>query len=376
VPQTSEVRRVGAGGRLLSLDALRGFDMIWIMGLATVVRIAAGFLPDGPGGWIALQMKHAPWGGFSFYDLIFPLFLFMAGVSFPFSYASQVRKGATSARIHLRLFKRMALLILLSMVHCGALQFDPEKYRYLSVLQRIGITGFLASLAYVHVKPKFRMTLAVVLLVGYWALLTFCPSPLAPDGAGPYVANGNIVDWLDGFLSPRAWFGHDPFEVRDIPLSVFQVPLALLGMFAGDIVRSELLSPAGRSARLAVLGAILLVAGIVLVLSGCDIVKNITTPSFMLVSGGLCMLLFALFHWVIDVKGFVAWSFPLRVVGMNALVAYMIQPIVPIGSIARFFFGGVASLTGCPDLVLSAGYCLICWLVLLFLHRHRVYVKV
>ena len=270
----------------------------------------------------------------------------------------------------------MALLILLSMVHCGALQFDPEKYRYLSVLQRIGITGFLASLAYIHLKPKFRVTLAVGLLVGYWALLTFCPSPLAPDGAGPYVANGNIVDWLDGFLSPRAWFGHDPFEVRDIPLSVFQVPLALLGMFAGDIVRSERLSPAGRSARLAALGAILLVAGVAFVLSGCDIVKNITTPSFMLVSGGLCMLLFALFHWVIDVKGFVVWSFPLRVVGMNALVAYLIQPIVPIGSISRFFFGGVASLTGCPDLVLAVGYCLICWLVLLFLHRHRVYVKV
>ena len=129
-------------------------------------------------------------------------------------------------------------------------------------------------------------------------------------------------------------------------------------------------------ARLAALGVILLVAGIALLLAGCEIVKNITTPSFMLVSGGLCMLLFALFHWVIDVKGFVAWSFPLRVVGMNALAAYLIQPIVPIGSIARFFFGGVASLTGCPNLILAVGYCLICWLVLLFLYRHRVYIKV
>ena len=80
---TSEVQSAGTGGRLLSLDALRGFDMIWIMGRATVVRIAAGYLPDGPGSWIALQMKHAPWGGFSFYDLIFPLFLFMAGISWP-----------------------------------------------------------------------------------------------------------------------------------------------------------------------------------------------------------------------------------------------------------------------------------------------------
>ena len=363
-------------GRLLSLDALRGFDMIWIMGLAAVVRNAADLLPDGNGAWLISQMRHAPWGGFSFYDLIFPLFLFMAGVSFPFSYASQVRKGATSAKIHLRLFKRMALLVLLSMVHCGALQFDPEKYRYLSVLQRIGITGFLASLAYVHLKPKFRVALSVTLLVGYWALLTFCPSPLAPDGAGPYVESGNIVDWLDGFLSPRAWFGRDPFEIRDVPLSIFQIPLAMLGMFAADIVRGDRLPNERRSVRLASVGVVLLAAGLLLVLSGCPLVKNISTPSFMLATGGLCMILFALFHWIIDVKGFVAWSFPLRVVGLNALVAYLMQPIVPFSSIARFFFGGVASLIGCPDLILAVGYCLICWLALLFLHRHKVYVKV
>jgi predicted acyltransferase len=96
----------------------------------------------------------------------------------------------------------------------------------------------------------------------------------------------------------------------------------------------------------------------------------------MLLTGGLCMILFAVFHWVIDVKGWVAWSYPLRVVGMNALVAYLMQTILPIRAIAKFFFGGLASLTSCSDFVMAVGYCGICWLILYFLHRNKVYVKV
>lgn len=362
--------------RLESLDALRGFDMIWIMGLAAAVRAFCEQFPCGASSWVALQMKHAPWGGFSFYDLIFPLFLFMTGMTFPFSYASQVRKGLSPTKIHLRMFKRMLLLILLSMVHCGALQFDSAKYHYVSVLQRIGITGFLAGLTYMHFRPRVRIAVAAAILVGYWALLMFCPSPLAPEGAGPFAKQGNIVDWLDRCLALRSWFGRDPFEIRDIPLSFFQVPLALLGMFAADIVRSERMTPSGKSLGIASIGAALLLSGAGLIFTGCDIIKNISTPSFMLVTGGLCMILFAVFHWIIDVKGFAAWSFPLRVVGMNALVAYLMQTVLPIRSMVKFFFGGVASLTSCPDLVMAAGYCVICWLILYFLHRVKVYVKV
>ena len=367
---------VKAGGRLLSLDALRGFDMIWIMGFAMVIRVFCGLFPDGGASWLAMQMRHAPWGGFTFYDLIFPLFLFMVGVSFPFSYAGQVKKGLSPAKIHWRMFKRMMMLILLSMVHCGALQFDPDKYHYGSVLQRIGITGFLAGLVYVHFGRRTKIAVAVGIVAGYWALLTFCPSPLAPEGAGAYVKSGNIVDWIDRFVSIRAWFGRDPFEIRDIPLSFFQIPLALLGMFAADIVRCDRVRPAKRSVKLALIGAVLALAGILLMFTGCKMIKNISTPSFMLLTGGLCMILFAVFHWVIDVMGWVAWSYPLRVVGMNALVAYLMQTILPIRAIAKFFFGGLASLTSCPDFVMAVGYCGICWLILYFLHRNKVYVKV
>ena len=361
--------------RLHSLDALRGFDMIWIMGLASVVMCFCRFWPGGEGLWLFRQMRHAAWEGFTFYDLIFPLFLFMAGMSFPFSYASQVRRGFSSARIHLKMLKRLLLLILLSMVQCGILQFDPEKYRYVSVLQRIGMSWFVAALIYVHFRPKVRIAAAIAVVAGYWALLMFCKSPLAAADASPCAASGNIVDWLDRFLSLRAWFGRDPFEVRDVPLAFFQMPLALLGMFAGDVVRNERLAPQRRTIMLLAGGVLLALFGIALSFAGCPIVKNLTTPSFMLLSGGLCLMLFSAFYWIIDVKGHVAWSYPLRVIGMNAIVAYLMQTIIPFGAISRFFFGGVASLFPQPDFVLALGYCLVCWLFLWFLHRHKVYLK-
>ena len=365
-----------SGGRLLSLDALRGFDMIWIMGLAMVVRTVCSSFPDGGDSWVAQQVRHAPWGGFSFYDLIFPLFLFMSGMSFPFSFASQVKKGVSLPKIHWRMFKRMMMLVLLSMVHCGVLQFDPAKYNYVSVLQRIGITGFLAGLLYVHLRSKGRIIVAAGIVAAFWALLEFVPSPLAPEGAGAYAKRGNIVDWMDGFVSLRSWFGRDPFEIRDIPLSVVQVPIALLGMFTADIVRDGKFSQCRRVIRIAVIGAVLVVLGVVCVVLGCPLIKNLSTPSFMFLSGGLCMMLFAFFYWIVDVKGIAAWCYPLRVVGMNALMAYLMQTIIPIPVISRFFFGGIASLSGIPNVVNSIGYLAVCWLILYFLHRQKVYLKV
>lgn len=363
-------------GRLLSLDALRGFDMIWIMGLAGVVRAICGQFPDGGSSWLALQMKHAPWGGFSFYDLIFPLFLFMSGMAFPFSYSSQIRRGVSSAGIHLKMFKRMALLVLLSMLQCGLLQLDASKYQYVSVLQRIGITGFLASLAYVHLSPKWRLALSLAIVSGFWALLEFVPSPLEPEGAGAYAKSGNIVDWIDRFVSMRAWFGRDPFEIRDIPLSFVQVPIALLGMHASDIVRNGNLSRNRQTIRILATGAVLMASGAVCVAAGCPLIKNLSSPSFMFLSCGLCMIIFAVFYWVVDVKGYSLWTYPLRVVGMNALAAYVMQTFLPISAISRFFFGGIASLSGIPNVVNSIGYLAVCWLILYFLHRQKVYLKV
>ena len=361
--------------RILSLDALRGFDMVWLIGHAAAVRAFCGAFPGGEEWWLARQMHHCSWEGFRFYDLIFPLFLFMAGVSFPFSYASQVRKGFSSLKIHMRLVKRVAVLVALQMVQSGMMAFDPTKYTYPSVLVRIALPWFLAALVYIHLRPRVRVAVAIGVLVVFWAILTFWQSPIGMPGSDNYAVRGGIVDYLDRFLSLRAWIGHDPFEMRDIPLSIFSVPLALSGMFAGDIVRSERLAPVRRALALAVIGAALLLSGVLVAAAGCPIVKNLSTPSFMLVSGGLCFLLFAAFHWVIDVKGFVRWSYPLRIVGMNSLAAYLSPYFIDFMKPSVFLLGGIASLTPCAGFVLARGAFCFAWLFLWLLYRAKIFIK-
>ena len=364
-------------GRLMSLDALRGFDMIWIIGLAGAVRALCGAFPGGDGFWLARQMHHCQWEGFAFYDLIFPLFLFMAGVSFPFSYASQKAKGVSMAAIHLRLLKRVAVLVALQLVQSGALWLDPAKYTYPSVLVRIALPWFLAALVYMHAKPRVRVTVAVATVALFWAVLEFWHPPGAGPEAGNYSPHGGIVDYLDGFLSLRAYLGMDPFEVRDIPLSLFSVPLALAGMFAGDMVAHERNSArTGKTALLmALVGVALSIAGVVLSLEGSPMVKNLSTPSFMLFSGGLCFILFAAFYWIVDVLGFVRWTFPLRVIGMNSIAAYLSGYFFDFMKPSSLLLGGIASMTPCPAFVLQLGALGCCWLVLYVLYKAGIFLK-
>ena len=127
------------GKRLLSLDALRGFDMIFIMGFASVITAACGLFPGGDSSFLASQMHHVPWNGFHHHDTIFPLFLFIAGVSFPFSHAKQVAGGASKGRIYRKIFTRGILLFLLGLVYNGFFRLDFAGLRIFSVLARIGL---------------------------------------------------------------------------------------------------------------------------------------------------------------------------------------------------------------------------------------------
>ena len=350
--------------RLASLDALRGFDMVWIMGLAAAVTVLCRFFPSSaPMQWICSQLRHAHGVGFTFYDLIFPLFLFMAGVSWPFSYASQKRRGASTAAVHLRILRRVLVLAALQMLQSGILHFDAGKYTYPSVLIRIALSWALAALVYIHCRPKARIAVAVFGVLAYWAILEFVPSPLLTAGQRFDYTDWTTshVAWVDRYVSFRAWFGHDPFERMDIPLSVVQVPLALLGMFAGDIVRREGWAPARRSAALAGLGAALAAAGLAFAACGCPIHKNLSTASFMLLTGGLSCLLLALFHYVIDVRGWSGWAFPLCVVGQNSIVAYLLPGLVG--------FFPAAPLAG------ALGRLSLCWTVLWLLSRAKIFLK-
>lgn len=167
--------------RLLSLDTLRGFDMLFIMGFAPLVVALNALHPTAVGDVIAGHMRHVPWDGFTQHDMIFPLFLFIAGISFPFSLAKQRGSGSSDKHIYLRVFRRGVTLVLLGFLYNGFLQLNFPDVRLASVLGRIGLAWMLGAFIYMSLKKSVQYGLIVFILVGYWLLLAFVP---APDAAG------------------------------------------------------------------------------------------------------------------------------------------------------------------------------------------------
>jgi len=370
--------------RLDSLDALRGFDMIWIIGLEWTIRGLCRLIPGWEGGWLDMQVRHVAWDGLAFYDTIFPLFIFIAGVSFPFSYARQRERGDTPLTIHLRIFRRAAMLILLGMVYNGILAFKFESFRYASVLGKIGIAWMVAAILYVHLGLKARAGALVALILGYWALLHVV-APDAPAGATSYSLAGCFPGYLDrlGFTPGclhsklevngvvKSWFDGSGLAVSVLGASAS----AMLGTFAGDVLRAERFHKIRKVALLAISGVVLAAVGLLVALE-CPICKSLWSPSFTLVVGGYSALMLALFYWIIDVKGYVRWCFFLKVIGVNSIAIYMLKRIVDYKAISKFFFGGVASWFSDPIFIESLGVVLLCWLTCWFLNRHKVYIKV
>ena len=192
----------GAPGRLLSLDALRGFDMVFIMGGAALLAALAQWLPCPFTHALAAQMDHVEWHGLRHHDTIFPLFLFIAGISFPFSLAKQRADGKSEGAIHWKVVRRGLTLVALGIIYNGLLShWDLTQARYASVLGRIGLAWMFAALIYLHAGWRRRALYTAALLVGYWLLLRFVP---APDGGGAdiYSAQGSLTGYIDRLLLP------------------------------------------------------------------------------------------------------------------------------------------------------------------------------
>ena len=187
--------------RLMSLDALRGFDMLFIMGFAGLVTALCKLCPGEFSDWMTAQMGHADWNGFFHHDTIFPLFLFIAGISYPFSLAKQRSLGATQGDLYRKILKRGALLILFGLIYNGLFRLDWPM-RTASVLGRIGLAWALAAMLFLNFRTRTRIGIVGAILVGYWALLALVPAPDAPAGADVYSMEGTIVGYIDRLLLP------------------------------------------------------------------------------------------------------------------------------------------------------------------------------
>jgi len=357
------------GGRLLSLDALRGFDMFWITGGALLFARLAETTGRQPFVWIAHQTEHVEWHGFRFWDLIFPLFLFLAGVSTPLSFERRLASGATRGELARHTVRRGLTLVALGVVYNGLLRFDWDTLRYASVLGRIGLAWMFAALAALYLRPRGQALLCGGVLLGYWAALSWIPVP--GFGAGDLAPGHTLTDWVDRTLLP----GRLHREVRDpegILGTVPAIATALLGMFAGRFVTSE--RPAARR-----VAGLLAAGGIALAVGWLwgrvfPLNKNLWTSSFVLWTGGLSLVALALTHLVVDVWGARRLAFPFVVIGRNAILIYMLEAFVAFDLVADLVFAkGLGRMhAGLAPL----GGLLLRWLLLYALYRRRWYLRV
>ena len=365
-----------ASQRLLSLDALRGFDMLFIMGFAGLVTALCKLCPGEFSDWMTAQMGHADWNGFFHHDTIFPLFLFIAGISFPFSLAKQREKGMSERSIYLKVIRRGLTLVALGFVYSGLFKLDFATLRLPSVLGRIGLAWMFAALLFVNFNVRTRAVIAAAILLGYGLLLQFVAAPDG-GGAGPLTLEGNIVGYVDRIVMPSHLLGGRGFDPEGLLSTLPAIVTAMLGMFTGEFVRRGDIRGGRKTLWMAAAAAALLAAG--LAFSGVlPVNKKLWSSTFVCVVGAYSLGMFALFYYLIDVRGWRRWTLFFRVVGLNSITIYLAQRIVGFGRISDFFLGGIASK--CPEAVAavisSAGYVAVCWLFLYFLYRKNVFLKV
>ena len=363
-----------AGTRLLALDALRGFDMFWIIGGDAFFRSLAEVTNWGWARAWAVQLEHAEWAGFHFYDLVFPLFMFISGVAMPLSLLAKAETAADKRPIYLKLVKRALLLVLLGLVynHLTDLQFATQ--RYASVLAQIGLAYLFAALIMLKVRGLGGRLAAVAgILAGTAAVQLLVPVP--GIGAGVLTPEGTINGWVDRLLLPGRLYD-TVFDPEGILCILSATSVTLMGGLAGLVLKSGKL-PAYRKA-LVLAGSGVGLATLGYVLGGWyPIIKKAWTATFDIYAAGLSFLLLALFYLVVDVWGFRKWSFFFRVIGLNSITIYLGSRMIDFEYTSRFWFGGLARLAGPAGvLVLGAGVIAVEWLVLYFLYKKSVFLRV
>lgn len=361
--------------RLYSLDALRGFDMFWIMGGEEFFHELAKATNHPVANWISAQLSHVAWNGFRFYDLIFPLFLFIAGVSTPYSVGREVKNGIGNQKTLLRIIKRGLILVLLGVIYNNGLQFKELSHiRFPSVLGRIGLAYMFACIIYLYASQRWQYVWFVGILVGYWLLLKFNAAP--GFEAGDLTMQGNFASWFDRTILP----GKLHLKIHD-PEGLFStipaICTGLLGIFAGNFLKNSQIEGIQKAAFLGIIGIICLIIG-----GTWDLVfpinKNLWTSSFMLYAGGCSILLLAIFYFVIDVMKYKRWAFFFTIIGLNSILIYMSGKFIDWEYTAEGFFRWFAQLFGenYYGVVIAACVILVKWLFLRFMYQYKLFLRV
>jgi predicted acyltransferase len=364
--------QAAATTRLLSLDALRGFDMFWIVGAEDIVHALRRASDTGVTRLLANQMDHKPWAGFAFYDLIFPLFVFMVGISLVFSLGRIIERDGRRAALG-RVCRRAALLYVIGIFYYGGFATPIDQIRLMGVLQRIALCYLFAGFIFCVFDLRTRIGLCVGLLLTYWALMCFVPVP--GIGAGDFAEGHNLANWIDKeYLPWRKWDGdHDP---EGLLSTLPAVATCLLGVFAGMLLQNRSLAEARKALYLAGAGVALAAVGWLWHLQ-FPVIKKVWTSSYVLVAGGYSCLFLAAFHQVIEVWGWRRWAQPFVWIGMNPITIYLVHNLVDLKKIALRFVGG--DLGVClgrgADLAATIVIMAISFWICRFLYRRKIFLR-
>ena len=364
------------GSRLYSLDALRGFDMFWIIGAEEIFHSLA--IITGYPLWVGMaeQLTQPAWNGFHFYDLIFPLFLFLAGVATPYSVGRDLENGKTRKELLFRVIRRGLLLVLLGIVYNNGLKFrgSIDDYRLCSVLARIGLAYMFANIIYLYSKQTAQAIWFAVLLVAYWLLLKFNSAPgFAP---GDLSMEGNFASYIDRSILPGRLYLkiHDPEGLMSL---VPSISTALLGIMTGSLLKNSPKTKKEKVVYMALAGIISISIALIWNLD-FPINKNLWTSSFVMLVGGLSLILLSLFYYIIDVLGYKKWAFFFKVIGMNSILIYVSGRVIDWEYANNGLFTWLFQLSGEPyDAVVKAiFYVLVQWGFLYFLYKKKVFLRV
>lgn len=392
--------------RLMSVDALRGFDMFWIVGAGSLVGALERMTDNSLVTAIAHQLEHAEWAGFRFYDLIFPLFLFIVGVSLVFSLSKEIERDGRKAALK-RLSRRAALLFVIGIFYSGGFKNEWPDIRLLGVLQRLALGYFFGGLIFCFFRLRGMIAISVSLLVGYWALMTFVPirNIQLDDGhldlivkqtgehdiavhfaettervSGRYEPGLNLSNHLDyQYLPGKKWDKY--WDPEGFLSTLPAIVTCLLGVFAGLLLRDKSVADSRKVKTLALAGAGCLIVGYLWGLQ-FPIVKKIWTSSFVLVAGGWSCLLLALFHQIVDVWKYRTWCRPFVWIGMNSITIYLANNLIGFQRVGERIAGGSVKnfindslMKGLGDLVVVLVGLGLSIVFVWYLHRRRIFLR-
>lgn len=366
--------------RLLSIDALRGFDMFWILGAEGL--FAALFVLTGISFFdrAAAQMLHTPWHGFTLYDLIFPLFIFLSGVSLGIA-AKPINQFELSVRRdkYQHAIKRLCILLVLGIIYNhgwgGGMPADVGDIRYVSVLGRIGLAWFVAAMIVWHFKLLTQLWITAVILVGYWLILAF--ASIGEFGGGDLGQVYSINAWVDQTLLPGIRYQNLPVDPEGLLSNLGSIVNCLAGVFVGRLMMAQKHIETTLLKNLLIVGFATLALG--WLFDGfMPVNKTLWTPTFVMVTCGFSTLFLALFYWLIDVMNWQSWAKPFAIIGMNSIIIYLGTALVDWSYLVNSLFGGVLSAMSAQWHALFAiiALLLLQWLLLAWMYKHKIFIKV